>query len=568
MRTSHRYLGLLLIGSTLLVSCSPEAQSGSADGAASTPARIKTLTLGEHYETSVLARKYTSGLGSGAKDILNSGLVTVDGQGLVRPYLAEAVPQVNTDSWRVFPDGRMETTYHLRPNLTWHDGTPLSAQDFALAYRIFVHPELAVFGVAPQDRMEQVTAPDERTVLIRWKSPTLDAGRLDEDLFPAMPRHLLEKPFNDVLSNALAQEAFLNLPYWRAEFVGLGPWKLNRWEMGAFVEAEAFAGHVFGRPKIDRIIVQAITDENTMLSNVLAERVHFTLSLALRFEHGEVLLREWAANQRGSVIYNPVQPRHVQFQFRPEYLNPPALADLRVRRAIVHGLNRQDIVEGLFDGRVPVSEFFVPNTVANWADMDRTARKYPFDPRQAETLMSEAGFRKAANGFYASPAGQQFAFENMVVGGSQNERQGAIMADGWRRVGFDVTPTILPANLTQSGEARGTFPGLSSVASGDFSSWASAGISGAHNRWFGVNRGGFSHPDYDIAFDRYHSSLDPAERLRLEVEMMRIVAENVGAIYVFHSPTVYAYLNELVGPAPIAPDGSITWNLHEWDLKS
>ena len=45
------------------------------------------------------------------------------------PYLATALPQLETDTWRVLPDGRMETTFVLRPGLTWHDGEPLTAED-------------------------------------------------------------------------------------------------------------------------------------------------------------------------------------------------------------------------------------------------------------------------------------------------------------------------------------------------------------------------------------------------------------------------------------------------------
>ena len=58
---------------------------------------------------------------------LNAGLAINDERELPHPYLAEALPELNSDTWRVFPDGRMETAYRLRPNLTWHDGRPLTA---------------------------------------------------------------------------------------------------------------------------------------------------------------------------------------------------------------------------------------------------------------------------------------------------------------------------------------------------------------------------------------------------------------------------------------------------------
>ena len=57
--------------------------------------------------------------------LFNAGLALRNARGNYQPYLAEALPQLNADSWQAFPDGRMQTTYRLRLNLVWHDGTPL-----------------------------------------------------------------------------------------------------------------------------------------------------------------------------------------------------------------------------------------------------------------------------------------------------------------------------------------------------------------------------------------------------------------------------------------------------------
>src|SRR5581483_360864 len=90
----------------------------------------------------------------------NAALALADGKGEIHPYLAASLPQLNTDTWRVTPDGKMETTYKLRPNLSWHDGAPLTADDFAFAYRAYTEPELALFLPTPQDLMQEVVAVD------------------------------------------------------------------------------------------------------------------------------------------------------------------------------------------------------------------------------------------------------------------------------------------------------------------------------------------------------------------------------------------------------------------------
>jgi ABC-type transport system substrate-binding protein len=60
----------------------------------------------------------------------------------------------------------METTHRLKPNLVWHDGMPLDAQDFVFAWRVYAVPALGVSGTIPISAMEEVVAPDARTVTI------------------------------------------------------------------------------------------------------------------------------------------------------------------------------------------------------------------------------------------------------------------------------------------------------------------------------------------------------------------------------------------------------------------
>jgi len=339
---------------------------------------------------------------------------------------------------------------------------------------------------------------------------------------------------------------------------------LSHWEPGAYLQFEAFSGHALGRPKIDRIVIIGLPDENVMMTSVLAHKVDFTLSLALRFENAEVLLREWAANHAGTVLLEQNQRRFTEIQWRQPYLKVPALLDLRVRKAIAYGLDRQAIMDGLFDGLIPPADHFVFPTAANFADTEKAVAHYSRDLRQTETLMNEAGWRKGADGIYANAAGERFAFEHMNVQGDQNDRQNSIMSDSWRQAGYDVKQTVLPTALSGNGEARGTFPGLSSVSGGGFNSFSSAVMSTPNNRWVGTNRSGFSDPEYDRLFDTYLTSLDSSNLLGLEVQMMKVVTESVGGIFLFLGPGPFAFRSDLVGPALANP----TWNIHEWDLRS
>lgn len=129
-----------------LAACAPTPPAGQqpAERAAPAPATPqRRLVILIRAEVPSLAAKplapYSGSLSPPIR-FFNAMLDFIDEKEASHPYLAEALPQLNTDTWRVFPDGRMESVHRLRPNLTWHDGTPLSVEDFVFALKVYSAP--------------------------------------------------------------------------------------------------------------------------------------------------------------------------------------------------------------------------------------------------------------------------------------------------------------------------------------------------------------------------------------------------------------------------------------------
>src|SRR4051812_26527509 len=144
---------LVLLG--VLNACAAPAPRTAGEGAAdrasqasSAGAELKTLTLAFRYEKNDLLTKTLSQAGQEYRPIFNAGLAIVGGGAVPEPQLATDTPRLNTESWRVTPDGKMETTWHLKPGLTWHDGQPLTADDFVFAYQVYTAPGLGIFSPA------------------------------------------------------------------------------------------------------------------------------------------------------------------------------------------------------------------------------------------------------------------------------------------------------------------------------------------------------------------------------------------------------------------------------------
>lgn len=498
--------------------------------------------------------------------LFNAGFAMVDAQGVPQPYLAERLPQLGTDSWRVAADGKMETTYPLRPNLTWHDGAPMSAEDFAFAWRVYMTPDYGYARITPLSLISEVSAPDSRTVLLKWSRPFPDAYQLSPGNLQALPRHLLESKFEQ-----MPPEVFASIPYWTNEYVGMGPFKLSRWEPGAFVEGEAFDGHALGRPKIGRVRLLPLLDFNSVLATMLAGEADAAVDDSFRFEQAAILRRSWAPTNGGQIFSVPSQGRWSEIQHRPEYANPRSILDVRVRRALAHTVDKEALSEGLFNGEGILSDSFIPPGESYFAEAEKAIVKYPLDLRRAEQLMAEAGYTRGSDGVWLHPSQGRFSGEMRVNATTQSEREMAIMGSGWQHAGFEFKQVPISESQGRLGEVRGTFPTIYTGGGGSgpgvFGSFISSSITRPQNNWVGSNRGGYSNSDLDRLYDTFTTTLDLAQRDRLAIQMAKVFTEDVGAISLFFNPVMSAFVSDLTGPAPRAAGANAAWDVHNWEWR-
>src|SRR5438309_4293265 len=225
----NRRILLPLILGWLTAACATAPSGGGGEAASQTepPKPARQLVTAIRVEPKTIAAR---GLGQNTgvalylpKRMFNGDLAVLDDQGNPQAYLAEALPQLDSDTWKVSPDGTMETTYRLKANLVWHDGNALTADDFVFSWQVYARPDLGTGASPPINLIQDVVAPDARTILIHWKQPYASAGALQSvgtgaNGLPPLPRSILGAAFESGSPDAL-----LNPPYWTTGFVGLGP---------------------------------------------------------------------------------------------------------------------------------------------------------------------------------------------------------------------------------------------------------------------------------------------------------------------------------------------------------
>jgi peptide/nickel transport system substrate-binding protein len=555
----------------LLVACGPASApaggpSGQMQGSAPAGRGLVAAVRVEPGSVATRALRTTGVALYLSKRLFNAELGILDGNAVPQPYLAEALPQLNTDSWQVFPDGRMETRYRLKPNLTWHDGVPLSTQDFVFARQVYSTPAITPTNV-PFTVIEDVAAPDDRTLVIRWKQPYPDAGSLtDRDgEFPALPRHILDEAFA-----AGEPDAIVNNLFWTTAFTGLGPYRLTNWEPGAFIDAVAFDGHVLGRPKIPRVTILFVGDANSAIAKLAAGEVQLTADDALRTAQVPTVLQQWGPGG-GSVVLHPNQWRSIGIQFRPQYASPRALMDRRVRQALAFAIEKQPINEAVYDGQAILADSMVVPT----SDAGRAAYagvvKFVYDPRRSEQLMAEAGFSRGGDGIYTSGADGRFSAEIKTNAASDNEAEISILARGWQELGFEVRQGVTPAAQAQDGQIRSSFSGMYAYNTG-LGAAAARNLTTdrtptPENRWQGGNYIGWSNPEFDRLATAYGVTLAPPERAQVLGQMAKLYSEELPAVSLFFRTQPWVHPATLRGPKLVPPEGNVAWNIYEWELQ-
>lgn len=185
--------------------------------------------------------------------------------------------------------------------------------------------------------------------------------------------------------------------------------------------------------------------------------------------------------------------------------------------------------------------------------------------------MAEGGYTRGADSFYVSPTEGRLNFEIRVIASAQSDAERAIMADEWRRNGFEFAQAAFTPAQSSDGQTLGTFRSLSSTGgpTGEeaMTSYTTESISRPETRWRGSNRGGWSNPEYDRLMDAFLTTLDRTQRNRQIIQAVKILTENLGVIPLYFNPAVVAYPRGLTGINLITAQAEMSWNVHEWEFR-
>jgi peptide/nickel transport system substrate-binding protein len=559
--------GLALV----LVSCAPQqgapsVSTTSNEPASAAPKRIVAAIRGDPRILSD-AINFASGGSSSAgvreiEQLLNGGLSLLDARGELQPQLAETVPTLENGFWRLLPDGRMETTWKIKPSVHWHDGTPLTVDDLLFTATVAQDRSLAMSQDEGFRFVESVEAPDSRTLFVTWKSTFVDADKLFTQTSSTrnlpLPKHLLEPAYLEDKLN------FTQSPHFGPEYIGTGPYRLKEWALGSHLIMEANHDYVLGRPKIDQIEVKFILDTNTMVANLIAGALDFTMGRGLTPEQAITVRDQWKEGVVDAGLQNTTS-------LYPNLLNPepPLLTDVRLRRALLQAMDRQQIVDSFLAGLVPVAHSIVTPDEPEYKDVDSRVVRYEYDPRRSMELLNGLGLTRGADGIYRDAANQRISIEVRTRAHVLREKLQQVIVDEWARIGVIADSVVIPEQRISDRVYQATFPGFY-FRFGDphqFKDWRSNQAPLPANNYVGRNPIKYQNREFDALIDRFVSTIPRAERVQVLGGMVHHATDQLLLLTLFHEPEPVLISNRLVNVGGRRGMAVQAWNAQDWDIR-
>jgi peptide/nickel transport system substrate-binding protein len=556
----------------LIIGCAPSpaptAQQAGTPPQRSAPTRITASIRGEPATLNDVLNRATQATSvpgiAEMQKLIAIGLVVRDESGTLRPRLAEAVPSLENGLWAVLPDGRMEVTWRIRADATWHDGTPFTSEDLLFTARVIQDRELAVFRSTVYDQIDSVEAPGPETLVVRWKRPYIYADTLFSDvLAPPFPRHLLEG------SHAAGdKEAFVQLPYWNEAFVGTGPFRVREFVRGSHFLLGAYDGYLLGRPRIDEIEVQFVRDQNTIIAYVLAGRVDMTIGRSLAVEQAVQARDQWRegtllVTYGGSTLGSWIE-------IEPQHLNPTpgVVSQVQFRRAMLHGLDRQSMADTLQLGMVPVAHSFLSPRAPEYKDVEGSVVRYEYEPRRAAAMLEELGYGRGSDNLLRDRQGQPLSLEIRAEEiNPLSVKSMLAAADFWSQLGLNVEPVVIPPQRISDREYFMNFPAFMVRRQPNRSEtlWYlhSSQSPLPSNNWVGRNYSRYANPEYDALIDRYYVTIPEQERAQVLQSIMRHMSEQLNLMGLYYDMDTALIANR-INNVSIEGQG---WNAHEWEVR-
>jgi len=516
-------IGLILLAFVLLLSACGEPDASPQQ---SQPAALRVGWLGFpdtlNPAYAFLSESYTM------FDLVYSTLMTEQLDGSYAGLLAE--------SWSESEDG-LVWTFTLRPNIKWHNGEPLTAEQVVWNINAFIqNSDGWVTNYGYIIGFVEARVLDERTLQIELEYPISNMEFRVSFLYIVYPKDFEGFTTPEDLQN------FTNF-----NPIGTGPFKINTLDKDQrVIILDANPDYFDGRAKLGQLVYRTFDNSDALIQALRVGDIDFAAEVPTSaFEAVKTFEGVTAVALPGrslsELILNSVPEDH-----DPVPTRNPAITDPAVRLAIATAINKQDLVDVVLQGQGIPGVSIIPPTLGGGFWFNRNLQDVRFDLAEANRILDEAGYVRGVDGVREKD-GIRLDFRLQFPSDSSNYPRAADMIANWlKEIGIKATPSAVdPDSLVVAVNPNADYDlviwGWGSDPDPDFMLSVMTSEQYVEGGW---SDSGYSNPVYDELFAQQQRTLDDAARQKIVWEMQEMVFNDRPYIVLWYDDVLQAYRSD------------------------
>ncbi|MFS8349810.1 ABC transporter substrate-binding protein [Bacillus nitratireducens] len=463
--------------------------------------------------------------------VIFASLVSTDKQGKPTPELAE--------KWDVSSD-QLTYTFHLRKDLKFSDGSPLTADDVAFTLTLLHDKayegeiDISQYAVkGGKDYKEGKATSIEGIQVVDPQTIKITTEKVNSQTLTALGGPVLSKAYYGKGYKQNTSLDYLKELYGKP--IAAGPYKFEKYIPGQEVRFVANENYYAGKPKIPNFIYK-ITAGDTKLQLFQTGEVDYT-----GLGTGDEILEQ----AKGLQFANIQIETAASFSYIYMNNNKPYLKDKKVRQALIYGLDRKKYVDTALKGYGTVAN--VPIHPTSWAYTEEGVNKYEYDKEKAKKLLDEAGWKVGSDGIREKD-GQKLKLSYFGPSSAKDsDLLIPIAKENYKEIGVEFNPEFMDFNTMLSKVNKGDYDlaSVSTPITSDPSETAGEYLSSANETSLG-----YKNAKVDELIQKGIETVDIEKRKPIYKELYKELSEDPPVILLNYRRTITGYNGNIKGIDP------------------
>ena len=457
----------------------------------------------------------------------NRPVTAFDNDGKAACLLCTTLPTLENGLAKIEdqPDGShgLAVTIKLKPELKWGDGEPVTAEDIRFTWALGRDPANGFNNLYSWERAKSVEVVDAHTAILHLDR-TLTSYQMWDWLLPEHLERAAMPPGGtalDYINHTRFNVAPTTPGLWN------GPYVISGYHSGNSVDLTVNPYWAGPKPGITHIVIRLIENTAALTANLLSGDVDMSpTGIGVTTDQAVALERD----HPGQFAF--FYAKGFSYERIVAQKENKALADLRVRKALLLSIDRKTLIQRLFGGHARVALSWINDIEPLYTDQ---VEHYDYNPAQAKALLQQAGWAPGPDGICRNEAGDRLSFEFSTTSGNRvRELSQQVMQSQWRAVCVEVTIHNEPSrNFFGETMRKRSYAGLAEFASPTHFGlvpvpfYGTVSIGTPANNYSGQNRSAFSDKEMDRLMAAAEVELDPAKQRVLWAAMQREYTEQL-----------------------------------------